>query len=83
MSNLSVTKKVTVRGWNPDRTEQFVGEASPARSPLGELNAAASLKDFPAGDFVQGCTHRFDPGPPGAPGGYVTIMRLARNAEKG
>lgn len=46
MSNAHVVKKVTVRGWDPERKREIVGEASAKSSPLGSVNAAASLNDF-------------------------------------
>jgi len=46
MSNAQVVKKVTVRGWNPEKKEEIVGEESAASSPLGSSNAASSLADF-------------------------------------
>lgn len=46
LSTAHVLKKVTVRGWNPEKKEEVVGEASPASSPLGSSNAASGLGDF-------------------------------------
>lgn len=46
MSNALVVKKVTVRGWNPEKKEEIVGEESAAGSKLGSSNAASSLGDF-------------------------------------
>jgi uncharacterized protein len=46
LSNAQVVKKVTVRGWNPEKKEEIVGEESAASSKLGSSNAAASLSDF-------------------------------------
>jgi phage protein D len=46
MSNALVVKKVTVRGWNPEKKEEIVGEESAKSSKLGSSNAAASLGDF-------------------------------------
>jgi len=151
MSNASVVKKVTVRGWDPEKEQEIVGEGSAAGSPLGSANAASTLSDFGEvatftvdtpifsveeakaiakskldelslgfitaeaavhGDnkikpgivvkikinedtatdrfngkyLVRGCTHRLHPGAAGAGGeggGYTTILRLARDAEKG
>jgi phage protein D len=46
MSNSQVMKKVTVRGWDPEKKEEIVGEVSAASSPLGAKNAASTLSDF-------------------------------------
>jgi phage protein D len=46
MSNAHVAKKVTVRGWDPEKKEEIVGEVSAASSPLGAKNAASTLSDF-------------------------------------
>jgi hypothetical protein len=46
LSNAQVVKKVTVRGWDPEKKKEIVGEASAASSPLGSSNAASSLSDF-------------------------------------
>jgi phage protein D len=46
LSNAHVIKKVTVRGWDPEKKQEIVGEESAASSPLGSKNAAASLGDF-------------------------------------
>lgn len=46
MSNAGVLKKVTVRGWNPEKKEEIVGEAQAKASKLGSSNAASSLGDF-------------------------------------
>ncbi|MET1083815.1 MAG: contractile injection system protein, VgrG/Pvc8 family [Burkholderiales bacterium] len=145
MSNALVVKKVIVRGWDPDREKEIVGEANAKRSPLGSSIAASSLSDFDdvttfAVDYpifsveeanaiakakltelamsfltaeseamgnnrvkpgiviritvnetnatdrfngkylVQGCTHRLLVG---SGGGFRTIMRLVRDAERG
>lgn len=147
LSNAQVVKKVTVRGWDPEKKKEIVGEASAASSPLGSRNGAASLSDFGevltftvdhpiaskaeadaiaksrlgelamsyltaeaeamgnnkvkagivvkivvnqdvATDrfngkyLVQGCTHRYAE-KKGEDGGYTTLMRLVRDAEKG
>ncbi len=147
LSNAQVVKKVTVRGWDPEKKKEIVGEASAASSPLGSSNGAASLSDFgevltftvdspiaskeeadaiaksrlgelamsyltaeaeamgnnkvkagivvkitvnqdtPTDRFngkylVQGCTHRYAE-QKGGEGGYTTLMRLVRDAEKG
>lgn len=46
MSNAHVVKKVTVRGWDPEKKQEIVGEESAKSSKLGSSNAAASLGDF-------------------------------------
>lgn len=46
LSNARVVKKVTVRGWDPEKKEEIVGEESAKSSPLGSKNAASSLGDF-------------------------------------
>lgn len=46
MSNSGVVKKVTVRGWDPEKKQEIVGEESAAGSKLGSSNAASSLGDF-------------------------------------
>jgi len=46
MSNSHVVKKVTVRGWDPEKKQEIVGEESAKSTPLGSKNAAASLSDF-------------------------------------
>ncbi|MBK9030068.1 MAG: phage late control D family protein [Myxococcales bacterium] len=148
LSNAQVVKKVTVRGWDPEKKEEIVGEESAASSPLGSKNAASSLSDFgevvtfcvdypiasveeakaiakaklkeaslsyltaeavcmgnnkvkagivvkikvnadKADDrfngkyLVNGVTHRYSADNKGSEGGYESIMRLARDAEKG
>lgn len=56
ISNARVVKKVTVRGWNPEKKEEIVGEESAKSSPLGSKNAASSLGDF--GEVVTfACDH--------------------------
>lgn len=147
LSNAMVVKKVTVRGWDPQKKEEIVGEVSAKSSPLGSSNAASSLSDFgevvtftvdhpifsveeakgiaqskldefslsylsaeaealgntdikpgivikivvnqdTASDsfngkyLVQGCSHRFSQSK-GGEGGYVTGLRLLRDATKG
>jgi len=147
LSNAMVVKKVTVRGWDPQKKEEIVGEVSAKSSPLGSSNAASSLSDFgevvtftvdhpifsveeakgiaqskldefsmsylsaeaealgntdvkpglvikivvnqdTATDsfngkyLVQGCSHRFSQSK-GGEGGYVTGLRLLRDATKG
>lgn len=46
VSNAGVMKKVTVRGWDPEKKAEIVGEASAEPSKLGSSNAASSLGDF-------------------------------------
>lgn len=46
LSNAQVVKKVTVRGWDPEKKAEVVGDASAAGSKLGSKNAASSLGDF-------------------------------------
>ena len=46
MSNAMVVKKVTVRGWDPEKKTEIIGEVSAQGSKLGSSNAAASLSDF-------------------------------------
>ncbi len=46
MSNAHVMKKVTVRGWDPEKKAEIVGEESAKSSPLGSKNAASTLTDF-------------------------------------
>ncbi|HUQ01305.1 MAG TPA: contractile injection system protein, VgrG/Pvc8 family [Kofleriaceae bacterium] len=46
MSNSHVMKKVTVRGWDPEKKAEIVGEESAKSSPLGSKNAAGTLSDF-------------------------------------
>jgi phage protein D len=45
-SAVNVVKKVTVRGWDPKKKEEIVGEVSAQSSPLGSANAASSLSEF-------------------------------------
>lgn len=44
MSTAGVLKKVTVRGWDPEKKEEIVGVADAAASPLGTTNAASAAK---------------------------------------
>lgn len=148
MSNAGVMKKVTVRGWDPIKKQEIVGEESAKSSPLGSSNAASTLGDFgevatftvdhpifsveeakaiaksklgeasmsfvtaeaecrghpdykPAivvkivvnkdtatdtfnGKYaVTGVTHMFSQQKGGGQGGYITLLRLARDAVKG
>ena len=46
LNNAQVVKKVTVRGWDPEKKQEVVGEAQAAGSKLGSKNAASSLSDF-------------------------------------
>jgi phage protein D len=47
MSNAEVVKRLSVRGWNVERTQEFVGEArAGTSSPLGPSPGAATLGDF-------------------------------------
>lgn len=39
MNTSSIVKKVTVKGWNPEKKDLIVGEASAKSSPLGNENA--------------------------------------------
>lgn len=44
MSSAAVVEKVTVRGWNPLKKEEIVGEATPKGSKLGSTGADAATK---------------------------------------
>jgi len=46
MNSTKVLKKVTVQGWDPEKKEQIVGEASAASSPLGSKNASSASGDL-------------------------------------
>ena len=46
LSNAQVVKKVTVRGWDPEKKQEVVGEEQAKPSKLGSSNAASSLGDF-------------------------------------
>jgi len=46
MSSAAVVKKVTVRGWDPEKKKEIVGEAEAQNSPLGKTNAAAAITEF-------------------------------------
>jgi phage protein D len=46
LSTTSLLKKVTVRGWDPKKKAEIVGDATAGSSPLGSTNAASSLSDF-------------------------------------
>ena len=44
MSSAAVVEKVTVRGWNPLKKQEIVGEATPKGSKLGSTGADAATK---------------------------------------
>jgi phage protein D len=46
LSSANVLKKVTVRGWDPKKKEEIVGDASAASSPLGSTGAASGAGDL-------------------------------------
>jgi hypothetical protein len=46
ISNASVVKKVSVKGWNPETKELITGEAQAQSSPLGKENAVAACGDL-------------------------------------
>lgn len=46
MSSAPVVKKVTVKGWNPEKKELIVGEASPESSKLGSTGASSAAAPF-------------------------------------
>ena len=46
LSSANVLKKVTVRGWDPKKKEEIVGDASAASSPLGSTNAVSASGDL-------------------------------------
>lgn len=46
MNNSRVLKKVTVRGWDPEKKAEIVGEFQATSSPLGSSPAHSSLGDF-------------------------------------
>ena len=46
LSSASIVKKVTVKGWNPEKKELITGEASAKSSPLGSQNAVAGSGDL-------------------------------------
>lgn len=148
LTSANVVKKVVVRGWDPKKKEEIVGEEQAQSSPLGSSGAASASSSF--GDtatytvdhpiysveeakaiakgkleehlmsyitgeaecrgnpdiktgvvvkivvnvdntsdrfngkyYVRGVTHKYTHGTGGNPsGGYVTIARLSRDAEK-
>ncbi len=55
LSSAAVVNKVTVRGWDPVKKEEVVGEASAAASKLGGKHAASA-----SGDFGQAVTFTVD-----------------------
>lgn len=55
VSAANVVTKVTVRGWDPKKKEEIVGEASAASSKLGSKHAASA-----AGDLGQAVTFTVD-----------------------
>jgi len=146
MSSANVVKKVTVRGWDPLKKEEIVGEAEAKKSKLGKTDASAASSafgstltfevDYPifsveeakaiaesklaeammsyiTGDgecrgtpniktgivvtvnvnpddandrfngkyMVVGCTHRYSHSKVGDSGGYITSIRVTRDAE--
>ena len=148
LSSSQAVNSVTVRGWDPEKKQEIVGEATAQSSKLGQTNASSAASsfgstktfavDFPimsveeakaiaqsklddaslgfitgeadcfgnpdlkpgivikitvndsqADDlfngkyFVVGCTHTFMPGGHGGSGGYMTIVKVARDAQKG
>jgi len=50
MSSAGVRKKVTVRGWDPEKKQEIVGTASPESSRLGSSNAASAVSNFGPGE---------------------------------
>lgn len=46
LSAANVLKKVTVRGWDPKKKEEIVGDASAGSSPLGSSQAVAASGDL-------------------------------------
>lgn len=50
LSSAGVVKKVIVRGWNPEKKEEVVGEAASASSKLGSKSAASAASAF--GDVI-------------------------------
>ncbi len=46
MSSAAMVKKVTVRGWNPERKEEIVGEASATGSKLGQRTGDSAASAF-------------------------------------
>lgn len=55
LSSANVVNKVTVRGWDPKKKEEIVGEATAAASPLGSKHAASA-----SGDLGQAVTFTVD-----------------------
>lgn len=152
ISSAGIVKKVTVRGWDPEKKAEIVGEATASGSKLGATNAAAAsntfgevktftvdhpiasveeakaiaqakLDDYSMGYvtgeaecignaaykpgivvkitvdeehaddmfngkyFLTGCAHMYSHGGGGhgasAGGGYTTVLKVARDAQKG
>lgn len=48
LSSANVLNKVTVRGWDPKKKEEIVGEATAQSSPLGSSKAASASQDHGA-----------------------------------
>jgi uncharacterized protein len=46
VSAANVVNKVTVRGWDPKKKEEIVGEATAASSRLGSTNASSAAKEL-------------------------------------
>lgn len=46
MSAAEIVKKVTVRGWNPEKKEEIVGEATVKSSKLGKKTGSAAAGEF-------------------------------------
>jgi phage protein D len=147
VSAANVVNKVTVRGWDPKKKEEIVGEASAASSPLGSKHAASAAGDlgqaatftvdhpiysvqeaqaiakaklgehmmsyltgeaecrghggykpgivvkitvndetpddrFNGKYLINGVTHRYTHGSAGSSGGFVSVLRVSRDAEK-
>ncbi len=147
LSSAAVVNKVTVRGWDPKKKEEIVGEATAASSSLGSKHAASASGDlgqavtftvdhpiysvaeaqaiaksklgeammsyltgeaecrgnsaykpgivvkitvnaeaaddrFNGKYFVNGVTHKYSAGSGGSGGGYISYLRVARDAEK-
>jgi phage protein D len=55
LSTSNVLSKVTVRGWDPTKKKEIVGDAAPTSTPLGGKTAAAG-----AGDLGKAETFRVD-----------------------
>lgn len=46
LSTAGLVSKVTVRGWDPEKKEEIVGEASPSSSPLGSNLGTSAISTF-------------------------------------